>query len=115
MIRGDCSPASRRQLRPARDRRPAITPAMSSPRGRGPPGIGRAVGACWGWGAGNPAGIVVPARARAPAPRNDAAGAEAADTNAAATVAPYRANGTEPFWALTIAGGQIIYQPMEGA
>ncbi|HEV2818826.1 MAG TPA: hypothetical protein VGW40_16585 [Allosphingosinicella sp.] len=49
----------------------------------------------------------------APAPK-PAAEERRAETNTATTAPPYRAHGTEPFWALTIAGGQMIYQPMEG-
>ena len=63
--------------------------------------------------AGNEANAVA-ANAAAPAAEENAVDVAAA-TNTAATAAPYHANGTEPFWALTIAGGQITYQPMEGA
>ena len=64
-------------------------------------------------GAGNQANaVVVNAAVPAPAAAN-AVDSEAA-TNTATTAAPYHANGTEPFWALTIAGGQMTYQPMEG-
>jgi uncharacterized membrane protein len=77
--------------------------------------VATAVAACSGSTIDNGAGNAVTAAAAAPAARNDAANAATADTNAAATAAPCQANGTEPFWALTIAGGQMIYQPMEGA
>lgn len=63
--------------------------------------------------AGNEANAVA-ANAVAPAAEENAIDAGAA-TNTAATAPPYQANGTEPFWALTIAGGQMTYQPMEGA
>ena len=63
--------------------------------------------------AGNQANSIV-ANEAAPAPAAENAIDAAAATNTAATAAPYHANGTEPFWALTIAGGQMTYQPMEG-
>jgi uncharacterized membrane protein len=62
--------------------------------------------------AGNEANAVI-ANETAPAAVESAADTPAA-TNTATTAAPYHANGTEPFWALTIAGGQMTYQPMEG-
>lgn len=75
------------------------------------------VAACAGPAGNNSAGNeanAAAANAVAPAPEENAADAGAA-TNTAATAPPYHANGTEPFWALTIAGGQMTYQPMEGA
>ena len=56
-------------------------------------------------------GNTAAANAALPAPANEALDAA---TNTATTAEPYHANGTEPFWALTIAGGQMTYQPMEG-
>jgi len=79
--------------------------------------IGLAAAACTGpsgnESAGNQANSIV-ANEAAPAPAAENAIDTAAATNTATTAAPYHANGTEPFWALTIAGGQITYQPMEG-
>ena len=43
------------------------------------------------------------------------AAAFAGCTTSSGPAAPYRALGTEPFWALAISGGQMTYTPMEGA
>ena len=66
-------------------------------------------------GAGNEANATIANDAQ-PAVANDAAANDAAPAgNAAAAVADtYRAGGTEPFWSLTIGGGQMVYHPMEG-
>jgi uncharacterized membrane protein len=64
--------------------------------------------------AGNQANAVVANEAAAPAAANAVDTEAATNTAAAAASSSYHANGTEPFWALTIAGGQMIYQPMEG-
>lgn len=55
------------------------------------------------------------ANAAAPAPNANAA-APATNVAAGGTAsASYQASGTEPFWALTIGGGQMTYTPMDGA
>ena len=45
---------------------------------------------------------------------NEAAGNTANASVGSAAAAPYQANGTEPFWALTIGGGQMAYTPADG-
>lgn len=63
--------------------------------------------------AGGNAANIAAANEAEPAAADNAVDVNAA-TNTATTAPPYHANGTEPFWALTIAGGQMTYQPMEG-
>ncbi|MEA3042854.1 MAG: hypothetical protein QOH47_692 [Sphingomonadales bacterium] len=45
---------------------------------------------------------------------NDMAGNTANAASAAVSTATYEANGTEPFWALAVAGGRMTYAPSEG-
>lgn len=46
---------------------------------------------------------------------NETAGNTANASAGSAAAPPYEANGTEPFWALTIGGGQMAYTPADGA
>jgi uncharacterized membrane protein len=55
-----------------------------------------------------------PPPAPAPAPAANAAAGNNVVSAAPAAAAPYTANGFEPGWALSIAGGQMVYQSQNG-
>lgn len=68
-------------------------------------------------GAGNDVNATLTNEAPPPAENatNEAAPAgNAAGNETAAETAPYRASGSEPFWALTIGGGQMVYDSADG-
>jgi len=76
-----------------------------------------AAAACGGPAANNLAGNeTAPAAANdVAAPAGNAANEAAPAANAAAAAqAPYQASGSEPFWSLTIGGGQLVYDPADG-
>lgn len=78
-----------------------------------------AAAACGGPADNNSAGndaAAIAANETAPPPDNVATGNEAAPAGNAAEPAPetYRASGSEPFWALTIGGGRMVYDAADG-
>lgn len=77
------------------------------------------VAACTSQGGNNTAGNGTNAAAPAPpvnttSPANAVNPANTANTANTAPAAQYHATGTEPFWSLAIAGGQMVYTPADG-
>ena len=64
--------------------------------------------------AGNEVNAASPSEAEPPAGSVAGNGAAPVAANAAASDDTYRASGIEPFWALTVGGGQMVYDSADG-
>lgn len=77
------------------------------------------VAACTGQAGNNVAGngagnAATGANMATPPPANTASPGNGTNTAGPAASAQYQASGTEPFWSLAIAGGQMVYTPADG-